>query len=167
MPSHAHRLKVQNDITTDMIFPCKYSLDSMDAKEVSKHLFETVDPAFSKLIRSGDLLVAGENLGSGPMSVQAAMALKISGVGAVLAKNCTRIFYRNAINAGLCVIECDTKFIDDMDELILELDKSVIRNVTKGINIEIRPVPKVIVEFLKKGGVLHCFKEAQGFGGIA
>ena len=83
---------------------------------------------------------------------------------AVIAKSFARIFYRNAFNVGLCLLECETNFIDDMDVLELDLANNVLRNLSKGINIEIKPIPQIMRQFLDKGGVVEYFKENSGFG---
>ena len=121
---------------------------------------------FAEKIKPGDFLVAGENFGCGSSREQAPVALKASGLKAVIAKSFARIFYRNAFNVGLCPIECETNYIDDMDELELDLERNVVKNITKGVNIEIKPIPRIMRKFLEKGGIIEYFKEHGGFGEI-
>jgi 3-isopropylmalate/(R)-2-methylmalate dehydratase small subunit len=166
MPNYAHRLKMENDINTDYIISGRYKFKIQDQKELARHIFEDLEPDFHKKIKPGDFLVAGENFGCGSSREQAPAALKASGLAAVLAKSYARIFYRNAFNVGLCVVECETKFIDDLDVVELHLDGNIVKNLTKGLNIEIKPIPKIMREFLKKGGVIEYLKENKGFGDI-
>ncbi|HPS20265.1 MAG TPA: 3-isopropylmalate dehydratase [Candidatus Omnitrophota bacterium] len=165
-PKYAHRLKIENDINTDYVISGRYKFKIQDPKELAKHIFEDLEPDFGAKIKSGDFLVAGDNFGCGSSREQAPVALKAAGISAVLAKGYARIFYRNAFNVGLCLVECDTRFIDDMDELELDIEHNVVRNISKGINIDIKPVPRIMMEFLKRGGVIEYFKEKKGFEGL-
>ena len=167
MSNYAHRLKMQDDINTDYIISGRYKFKIQDQKELSKHIFEDLEEGFQEKIKKGDFLVAGRNFGCGSSREQAPGALKASGLRAVIAKSYARIFYRNAFNVGLCLVECQTSYIDDMDELELDLENNVIRNISKGVNIEIKPVPGIMKKFLEKGGVVEYFKEHDGFGEIA
>ncbi|MFH1837360.1 MAG: 3-isopropylmalate dehydratase [Candidatus Omnitrophota bacterium] len=154
---------MQDDINTDYIISGRYKFKIQDMKELSKHVFEDLEEGFYKKIKPGDFLIAGENFGCGSSREQAPAALKASGLKAVIAKGFARIFYRNAFNVGLCLVECETNYIDDMDELELDLDKNMIRNLSKGINVEIKPMPDIMKKFLEKGGVIEYFKEYGGF----
>lgn len=164
--AYAHRLKIENDVNTDYIISGRYKFRIEDEKELAKHIFEDLETDFYKKIKPGDYLVAGENFGCGSSREQAPVALKASGIKAVIAKSFARIFYRNAFNVGLCLVECDTKFIDDMDELDLDLEKGIVKNLSKGINVAIRPVPKIVEQFLRAGGVVEYFKANKGFGSV-
>lgn len=166
MPNYAHRLKIQDDINTDYIISGRYKFEIQDEKELAKHIFEDLEEGFSRRIRSGDFLVAGENFGCGSSREQAPAALKASGLRAVIAKSYARIFYRNAFNVGLCLIECETNYIDDMDELELDMEKNIIRNMSKGVNIEIKPIPRTMKKILEKGGIVEYFREYGGFDEI-
>ena len=163
MANHEHRLRIQNDINTDYIISGRYKFRIQDEKELAKHIFEDVEENFHKRIKSGDFLVAGENFGCGSSREQAPVALKASGLKAVIAKSYARIFYRNAFNVGLCLVECETNFIDDMDELELNLEENMIRNLSKGLNIEIKPIPDIMKKILDNGGVIEYFKAHNGF----
>jgi len=159
----AHRLKIQNDINTDYIISGRYKFKIQDEKELAQYIFEDLESGFYKKIKTGDFLVAGENFGCGSSREQAPVALKASGLQAVIAKSFARIFYRNAFNVGLCLVECETNYMDDMDELELDLEKNVIRNISKGVNIEIKPIPEIMRKLLDKGGVIEYFREFGGF----
>ena len=164
--AYAHRLKVNDDINTDYVISGRYKFKIQDEKELAKHIFEDLEQDFHKKIKPGDFLVAGENFGCGSSREQAPVALRASGLRAVVAKSFARIFYRNAFNVGLCVVECETNYIDDMDELELDIDKNLIKNLSKGVNIEIEPVPRIMKKFLESGGVVEYFKSHGGFDDI-
>ena len=167
MPQFARRLKISNDINTDYVISGRYKFKIQDHKELAKHIFEDLEEDFHKRLKPGDFLVAGNNFGCGSSREQAPVALKASGISAIIARSYARIFYRNAFNVGLCLIECETNYIDDMDELELDLEKNVLKNISKGVNIEIKPIPDVMKKFLEAGGVIEYFKAHGGFGGIA
>ena len=163
MSNFAHRLKIQNDINTDYIISGRYKFKIQDEKELAKYIFADLEDEFYKKIKPGDFLVSGENFGCGSSREQAPVALKASGLKAVIAKSYARIFYRNAFNVGLCLIECETNYIDDMDELELDLENNMVRNLSKGVNVEIKPIPGIMKKFLEVGGVIEYFKEYGGF----
>ena len=163
MGQYAHRLKIQNDINTDYIISGRYKFKIQDMQELAKYIFKDIEDDFYKKIKKDDFLVAGENFGCGSSREQAPAALRASGLKAVIAKSYARIFYRNAFNVGLCLIECETNYIDDMDELELDLDENIIRNMSKGVNIEIKPIPNIMKKFLESGGVIDYFKEHGAF----
>ncbi len=166
MANFAHRLKLKDDINTDYIISGRYKFKIQDASELAKYIFADLEEDFYKKINKGDFLVAGQNFGCGSSREQAPVALKASGLRAVIAKSFARIFYRNAFNVGLCLVECDTNYIDDMDELVLDLDKNILNNLTKGVNVEIKPIPKIMREFLDNGGVIEYLKKHGGFGKV-
>jgi 3-isopropylmalate/(R)-2-methylmalate dehydratase small subunit len=167
MVKFARRLKMSNDINTDYVISGRYKFKIQDHKELAKHIFEDLEEDFHKRLKPGDFLVAGNNFGCGSSREQAPVALKASGISAVIARSYARIFYRNAFNVGLCLVECETNYIDDMDELELDLENDILKNISKGVNIEIKPIPKVMKKFLDSGGVIEYFKAHGGFGGIA
>ncbi|MFH1846442.1 MAG: 3-isopropylmalate dehydratase [Candidatus Omnitrophota bacterium] len=166
MSNFSHRLKMQNDINTDYIISGRYKFKIQDEKELAKYIFADIEENFHAKIKQGDFLVAGENFGCGSSREQAPVALRASGLRAVIAKSYARIFYRNAFNVGLCLIECSTDYIDDMDELELDIEKNIIRNISKGINVEIKPIPLIMRKLLDKGGVIEYFRECGGFDDI-
>lgn len=158
MPNYAHRLKIKDDINTDYVISGRYKFKIQDTKELAKYIFEDLEPGFAEKIKPNDFLVAGENFGCGSSREQAPAALKAAEVCAVIAKSYARIFYRNAFNVGLCLIECETNYIDDMDELELDIKAGFVRNISKGVNIEIKPIPDIMKKILDKGGVVEYFK---------
>ncbi len=151
--------KFGDDISTDHIIPGRYYHLRSNLPELAKHVMEDADPEFSKKVRSGDFIVAGKNFGMGSSREHAAIVIKLAKVSAVIAKSFARIFFRNAINNGLPVIIADTDKIDNGDELEVDLEKGVIKNLTKGIDIKIQPLPKVILDILKEGGIVEYIKK--------
>lgn len=155
--------KFGDDVNTDYIISGKYKFKTLDMKELAKHVMEDLDPNFYERVAGGDFIVAGTNFGCGSSREQAPLAIKFAGVGAVLAKSFARIFYRNAINTGLPVVECDTDRIDPGDELSVDLAAGVITNRTKGTAIAIKPLPEVMIKILNDGGLAAHFKKYGGF----
>jgi len=163
MKHFARRLKVKDDINTDYVISGRYKFKIQDPKELAKHIFEDIDPGFAAKVKKGDMLIAGENFGCGSSREQAPQALKTAGFSAVVAKNFARIFYRNAFNIGLLLVECNTDFIDDGDELEIDTENGKLRNKSKGLLLDIRPVPPVMKKLLEDGGVIEHFKKYGGF----
>ncbi|PKQ19437.1 MAG: 3-isopropylmalate dehydratase [Actinobacteria bacterium HGW-Actinobacteria-6] len=164
MEINAKAFKYGDDINTDYIISGKYKFKSNDMEAMAVHAMEELDPEyFNKVKPNGGFLVAGTNFGMGSSREQAPLVLIHSNTKAVLAKTFARIFYRNAINTGLPVVECDTDLIDEGDELSLDLAGGVLRNVTKGIDIAIKPLPPVMAQLLADGGLVEHFKKHGGF----
>lgn len=163
MKHFARRLKVQDNINTDYVISGRYKFKIQDPKELARHIFEDIDPAFAARVKPGDILVSGENFGCGSSREQAPQALKQSGFSAVIAKSFARIFYRNAFNIGLLLLECNTDFIDDGDELEIDIDRNKIKNKSKGLLLDIEPLPAVMRTLLEDGGVIEHFKKHGGF----
>ena len=155
--------KFGDDISTDHIAPGRLFHLRSDLKEFSKHVLEDADPNFASSMKEGDFVVAGNNFGLGSSREHAPQIIKIAGVGAVIAKSFARIFYRNAINIGLLVIECDTDKIDAGDELELDIKKGVLKDVTKNIELEIMPLPDVMIKLLADGGLVEHIKKHGDF----
>ncbi len=155
--------KFGDDINTDYIISGKYKFKTLDMNELAKHVMEDLDQDFYSKITAGDFIVAGRNFGCGSSREQAPLAIKYAGLSAVIANSFARIFYRNAINTGLPVIECDTDQIDAGDELAVDLAAGVIRNLTKGITIEVRPLPPVMLKILNDGGLAAHFRKYGDF----
>jgi len=153
-------IKLGNDINTDFIISGRYKFAITDMKELAKHIMEDIDPDFPKKIVPGhSMIVAGSNFGMGSSREQAPLVIKEAGITAVLAKSFARIFYRNGFNIGLALIETDTDKINDNDELDIDLDKGVLRNLTKNIELSIRPMPVFMQELLREGGVVNYYKK--------
>lgn len=164
MSIDAKAIKFGDDINTDYIISGKYKFKSTDMEAMAVHAMEDVDPHYyEKAKPNGAILVAGTNFGMGSSREQAPLVLIHSNTKAVLAKTFARIFFRNAINTGLPVVECDTDRIDDGDELALDLEGGVVRNVTKGIDIPFAPLPPVMAQLLADGGLVEHFKKHGGF----
>ncbi len=156
--------KFADDINTDLIISGRYKFFTLDMKELAKHLLEDIDPEFSQKIEPGEsLIVAGRNFGCGSSREQAPLAIKEAGICAVIAKSFARIFYRNSINVGLPVVECDTDGIEEGDSLEVALEEGTVRNKTKGVEEGIIPLPKMMIEILSEGGLVEYFRKQGGF----
>ena len=155
--------KFGDDVNTDYIISGKYKFKTLDMRVLAKHVMEDLDPGFYDKVTAGDFIVGGANFGCGSSREQAPLAIKYADVGAVLAKSFARIFYRNAINTGLPVVECDTDLIGPGDDLSVDLTAGIITNRTKGTAIPIKPLPKVMIKILKDGGLAAHFKKHGGF----
>jgi len=155
--------KFGNDVNTDYIIAGRYKFKTLDMKELAKHVMEDLDPDFYHKINTGDFIVGGSNFGCGSSREQAPLAIKHADISAVLAKSFARIFYRNAINTGLPVVECDTDLIDAGDELEVDLAGGKVINKTKGQTIPAKPLPPVMIKILNDGGLAPHFKKYGGF----
>ncbi|MDH4140188.1 MAG: 3-isopropylmalate dehydratase small subunit [Coriobacteriia bacterium] len=160
----AKAFKYGDDINTDYIISGKYKFKSNDMEAMAVHAMEDLDAEYYKKVKpDGGFLVAGKNFGMGSSREQAPLVLIHSNTRAVLAKGFARIFFRNAINTGLPVVECDTDLIDDGDELEVDLEAGVVRDVTKGSEIPFAPLPPVMAQLLADGGLVEHFKKHGGF----
>jgi 3-isopropylmalate/(R)-2-methylmalate dehydratase small subunit len=155
--------KFGDSISTDHIAPGRLFHLRTNLPELAKHVLEDADPEFAGKVQPGDFVVAGKNFGLGSGREHAPTIIKIAGVGAVLAESFARIFYRNAINVGLPVLICDTTQIDADDELEIDISKGEIRDITKGITIQAKPLPDVMIKILNDGGLLEHFRKHGGF----
>lgn len=152
---------MSDNINTDLIISGRYKFSITDMKELSRHIFEDIDPNFaSKVISGKTILVAGENFGMGSSREQAPLVIKEAGIVAVVAKSFARIFYRNSINIGLPLIELeDTDRIAENDELEIDLDKNILKDLTKNINLKTKPLPAIMQKLLNDGGLVAHFKK--------
>lgn len=157
----AHRFG--DSINTDYIISGRYKFKIQDPKELAKHLMEDLRPDFYKEIKKGDLIVAGRNFGCGSSREQAPLAIKYAGISAVLAKSFARIFFRNAINLGLLLIECDTSGIGEGDWLEINTDAGYVSDIRSKKRKRIKPLPCFMAEIIKDGGVIKHFKKHKGF----
>jgi 3-isopropylmalate/(R)-2-methylmalate dehydratase small subunit len=155
--------KFGDDISTDLICPGRYFHLRSNLPELATHVLEDADPAFAKKMAKGDFVVAGANFGLGSSREHAPTIIKLAGVAAVLAKSFARIFYRNAINVGLPLVECDTDRIETGDELEVDLAIGVVRDKTKGIELKAQPLPKAMINILNDGGLLPHLEKHGGF----
>uniref|UniRef100_A0A7C4XB90 3-isopropylmalate dehydratase small subunit n=1 Tax=candidate division WOR-3 bacterium TaxID=2052148 RepID=A0A7C4XB90_UNCW3 len=155
--------KFGDDISTDLICPGRYFHLRSNLEELAKHVLEDADPEFASKLSKGDFVVAGNNFGLGSSREHAPTIIKLAGVSAVLAKSFARIFYRNAINIGLPLVECDTDKIEQGDELEIDLSTGIIKNKTKGIEIKAHPLPKAMLNILNDGGLLAHIEKHGDF----
>lgn len=159
----AHVLEPFDNLNTDYIISGRYKFKISDMKELAKYVFKDIQPGFYKKVKAGDYVVAGENFGCGSSREQAPWAIKKAGISAVLAKSFARIFFRNAFNIGLCLVECDTSGIDNGDIISLDLKKETVFNHTKGERIKTVPIPGLMQRFLRDGGAMEHFKKYGDF----
>jgi len=153
-------IKLGDNINTDFIISGRYKFAITDIKELSKHIMEDIDPDFTKKIISGkSIITAGSNFGMGSSREQAPLVIKASGIVAVMAKSFARIFFRNAFNIGLLLIETDTDKISESDELSIDLDKGLVTDITRNITLKIKPLPPFMQDFLNDGGVINYIKK--------
>ena len=152
-----------NDVNTDDIIASKYKSSTTDMLEMSKYLMGNIDPDFVRRIAPGDFIVAGSNFGCGSSRETAPRVIRLAGLSAVLAKGFARIFFRNAINVGLPVVECDTDKINGGDQLEVDLSAGLVRNITQETEIKIAPLPPVMLELLNDGGLSEHFKKHGTF----
>jgi 3-isopropylmalate/(R)-2-methylmalate dehydratase small subunit len=151
--------KFGDDVDTDVIIPAKY-LRSLDHSVWPKHVLEGLDPAFSSKVRKGDIIVGGKNFGCGSSREQAALAIKDAGVSAVVAESFARIFFRNAINNGLPLVECKgiSQAVEEGDVIEIDLDSGEVK--TKAANLRSKPLPPFLQDILKSGGLVEYFKKS-------
>ncbi len=148
-----------DNIDTDVIIPARF-LNTKDPLELSSHCMEDIDKNFSSNVKKGDFIIAGYNFGCGSSREHAPIAIKASGIRAVIAKSFARIFYRNAINIGLVIIENDKiqNETDEDDVLELDLTKGLIKNTTKNKEYNFPPYPKEIQKLIEAGGLVEYTK---------
>ena len=147
--------KFGDNISTDLIIPGRYFHLRDNLPELAKHVLEDADPEFIKKLRKGDFLVAGKNFGLGSSREHAARVIKIAGIRAVIASSFARIFFRNAINVGLPLLQCDTSFIRNGDTLEVNMEEGWIKNLSSGEKISFSPLPPFMKEILKAGGLVE------------
>ncbi len=153
--------KFGDNIDTDVIIPFKYKARTIDPKELAQHVMEGIDPDFSKKVKPGDIIVAGKNFGCGSSREQAPLAIKAAGIAAVVAESFARIFFRNAINIGLPVLEVKGIFekTDSGDLLEIDLSQGMVKNLSKGLTFKAAPMPDMLMEILKEGGLVNYLKK--------
>jgi 3-isopropylmalate/(R)-2-methylmalate dehydratase small subunit len=148
--------KFGDDVNTDEIIPARY-LNMTDAKELSLHVMEDIDPDFVKKISPGDIIVAGKNFGCGSSREHAPLVLKTAGIGCIIAKSFARIFYRNSINMGYPILECEEASlkISEGDVIEVDLATSIITNLTKNETYKSRPFPEFMNNIISAGGLMN------------
>ncbi len=155
--------KFGDDIDTDAIIPARY-LNTSDPRELAMHVMEDADPEFPKKVSQGDIIVAGKNFGCGSSREHAPLAIKGAGVQAVVAGSFARIFYRNAFNIGLPIFESPeaVEKIRQTDEIEIDADTGVIKNLNTGETYQARPIPEFMQELIKAGGLIEWTKKRLG-----
>lgn len=153
--------KYMDNVDTDVIIPARYLNTSVPA-ELAAHCMEDIDAEFTKKVQPGDIMVAHNNFGCGSSREHAPIAIKASGISCVIAATFARIFYRNAINIGLPIMECReaSERIEAGDEIEIDFDTGVIRNLTKSESYQAEPFPEFIKEIINKNGLLNSIKGA-------
>ena len=153
--------KYPDNVDTDVIIPARY-LNTADAGELAKHCMEDIDTGFVDQVRPGDIMVAGWNFGCGSSREHAPLVIKTCGTGCVIAKSFARIFYRNAINIGLPILECEAaaEEIQAGDRVDIDFDTGVITDRTTGKTYQAEPFPEFIQNIIRRGGLLASLKEA-------
>ena len=151
--------KYGDHVDTDVIIPARY-LNTSDPKELASHCMEDIDRDFRSKISDGDILVGGENFGCGSSREHAPIAIKASGISLVIAKSFARIFYRNAINIGLAIVECPeaAQAIEEGHTVEADLDAGVITDVTTGRSFKTEPFPAFIQNIIAAGGLVNAAK---------
>lgn len=149
-----------DDIDTDEIIPPRH-LNSNDPRELARHCMQDVDPEFVKWVKPGDMIVAGKNFGCGSGREQAALTLKGTGISCVIAKSFGRIFFRNAINLGLPILECADAFasVNQEDELEVDVAKGVIFNKTQNESYQAKKLPALLKKITECGGLMEAIQK--------
>lgn len=159
MNVHGFVHKFGDNVDTDVIIPARY-LNTADHKELASHCMEDIDKEFIRKVKSGDIITAGANFGCGSSREHAPIAIKASGVSCVIAATFARIFYRNAINIGLPILECPeaAAAIAEGDEVEVDFDTGVITDKTSGKTFQAEPFPDFIKDIIAAGGLLNSLK---------
>ena len=162
MKFNGKSIKYGDNVDTDVIIPARY-LNTIDKKELASHCMEDLDKEFKNKVRAGDILVAGNNFGCGSSREHAPIAIKESGISVVIAKSFARIFYRNAINIGLAILECEEAAdgIADGDLVEVDLDEGIIYDKTTGKRFKTQPFPPFIQKIIENGGLVASIQKGD------
>ena len=160
MSTQGRAFKYPDNVDTDVIIPARY-LNTSNAAELAQHCMEDIDPSFVGRVSAGDVIVAGWNFGCGSSREHAPLVIKTCGTGCVIAKSFARIFYRNAINIGLPILECEqaAEEIAAGDEVRVDFDTGEISDITTGKTYKAQPFPPFIQNIIRCGGLLKSLKE--------
>ncbi len=151
--------KFGNDIDTDLIIPARY-LNTSEPAELAKHCMEDADPEFAEKVSPSDIIVADKNFGCGSSREHAPIAIKAAGVSCVIAKSFARIFYRNAFNMGLPILECeDADRFETGDSLSVNFDTGIITHMKTGTTYHSRPIPNFMQELVQSGGLMKYIQK--------
>lgn len=163
MKAQGKVIKYGNNVDTDVIIPARY-LNTSDPAELASHCMEDLDTGFVKRVQKGDIMVAGRNFGCGSSREHAPIAIKASGISCIIAETFARIFYRNAINIGLPIIECPEAAADiaEGDQLEIDFDTGVITNLTKGVSYKGVPFPEFMQELISADGLIGYIRKQAG-----
>ena len=162
MRFEGNAIKYGDNVDTDVIIPARH-LNTIDVKELASHCMEDIDADFTKKVKPGDIMVAGNNFGCGSSREHAPIAIKGSGISLVIAKSFARIFYRNSINIGLAILECPeaVEGISEGDVVEADLDLGVIYNKTTGGSFKTQPFPEFIQKIITAGGLVESIKRGE------
>ena len=154
--------KYGDNVDTDVIIPARY-LNTSEAKELAAHCMEDIDPAFAGKVKPGDIIVAGRNFGCGSSREHAPLAIKASGVACVIATTFARIFYRNALNIGLPILECPdaATTIAAGDEVGIDLSSGTVTNETTGRTFQAEPFPPFMQQLISAGGLAAYMRDTK------
>ncbi len=152
--------KYGDNVDTDVIIPARY-LNTSDAKELAAHCMEDIDKEFAQKVEEGDIIVANKNFGCGSSREHAPIAIKESGISCVIASTFARIFYRNSINIGLPILECEeaSKGIEEGDKVEIDFDTGVIKNITKNETYQAEPFPEFMQNIIQNGGLIKSIEK--------
>lgn len=162
MNTKGHVFKYPDNVDTDVIIPARY-LNTADANELAKHCMEDIDKDFVSNVKPGDIMVAGWNFGCGSSREHAPLVIKTCKTGCIIAKSYARIFYRNAINIGMPILECP-EAADEIaagDEVEVDFDTGMINDITTGKSYKAQPFPTFIQNIIKKGGLLASLRDKE------
>ncbi|MBO5682565.1 MAG: 3-isopropylmalate dehydratase small subunit [Clostridia bacterium] len=151
--------KYGDNVDTDVIIPARY-LNTSDPRELASHCMEDIDKDFTKNVVAGDIMVGGANFGCGSSREHAPIAIKNSGISCVIAKTFARIFFRNAINIGLAILECPeaSENIEAGDEVSIDFDSGIITNITKNETYKAEPFPEFVKKIISSDGLMNSIK---------
>lgn len=159
MKAQGTAIKYGDNIDTDVIIPARY-LNTTDHAELAKHCMEDIDKEFVNKVKSGDIMIGGANFGCGSSREHAPIAIKASGISCVIAKDFARIFFRNSINIGLPILECEeaSKDIDEGNEIAIDFDTGIITNITKNKTYQAVAFPPFMQDIINAGGLIEQIK---------
>lgn len=162
MRANGKVFKFHDNVDTDVIIPARY-LNSSDPAELAKHCMEDIDATFVNKVAKGDIIVAGKNFGCGSSREHAPISIKAAGVSCVIAKTFARIFYRNAINIGLPIIECEAAYdgIDAGDTVEIDFDEGIIYNRTKGTQFKGQAFPPFMQKIIAAEGLINYINQGK------
>lgn len=160
MKANGKVIKFGDNIDTDVIIPARY-LNTSDPSELAKHCMEDIDKKFVENVKRGDIIVAGRNFGCGSSREHAPIAIKECGVACVIAKSFARIFFRNSINIGLAILECEpaAEAIENGDTVDVDFDTGIITDMTNGKTFKAQPFPEFMQNIIKSDGLVNYTKK--------